>query len=177
MSAGTGTGTGARCGARHDAGTTIVELLVALAVMAIAMVMIASTLISAQRMTNRVENSSTAVDSARLASAMLDRELRSAVCISSPGENATSNTLTFQTLAGEGFEVLTYVVGDGALTRATNLGQAVTLVRGVGATTTAFRQVTTPLRTIVVDIPIRSDNGGEFHLQTTVAGRNAWRSC
>ena len=162
---------------RRNLGATLIELMITLAIMSIGMGIAASTLYLAQQSTNRIEKSADAIDAARLLSAALDRELRSAVCILSPGENLSANTLTFQTLGSEEVAVLTYTVANGIVTRTENLGEPRTVIRGVGATTSAFRQVTTPLRTVVVDIPIRSDNGGEFHLQTTVAGRNAWRPC
>ena len=161
----------------ENRGATLVELMIALAVMALGMTIVASTLILVQRATNRIESSTNAIDNARLLSASLDRELRSAICISAPGENLAGNTLTFQTLSSSEVAVLTYVISSGAVTRSENLGEPRTVITGVGLTTTGFRQVTSPLRTVVVDIPIRSDNGGEFHLQTTVAGRNAWRPC
>jgi len=160
-----------------DRGTTLVELMIALAMMGIVVALTGATIFLAQQTTNRIENSAAAIDAARLLSAELDRELRSAVCISSPGENASSNILTFQTLAQSDVVVLTYTVAFGTVTRAENLGTPRTVISGVGSTTTAFTQLTTPLRTVVVDIPIRSANGGEFNLQTTVAGRNAWRPC
>ena len=167
-----------RRAARHgDAGTTLVELLVTMVVMAIASVVIGTVLVSAQQVTNRMQNSAAAVDSARLISASLDRELRSASCIRAPGDNQTGNTLTFKSVVDRKVVELTYVVGDGAVTRRIDGGAALTVIEHVGTTTTAFRQVTTPLRTIVVDIPIESDHGGVFQLQTTVAGRNVWRSC
>jgi prepilin-type N-terminal cleavage/methylation domain-containing protein len=161
----------------NDRGSTLIELMIALTVMAIGMTIVASTLSLVQQATNRIENTTNAIDNARLLSSSLDRELRSAICITSPGENVSGNTLTFETLASTELVVLTYAVFNGTVTRTENLGQPRTVVSGVGATVTAFRQVTTPLRTVVVDIPIRSVNGGEFHLQTTVAGRNAWRPC
>jgi hypothetical protein len=163
---------------RHgDSGTTLLELVITLAVTSIAMVMIGSILIVAQRSTTRLVTSQNAVDDARLLSATLDRELRSAICISTPTENQSGNTLTFQTIAHDAVAVLTYTVVDDAVTRTQGVEPARTVVKGVGSTTTAFRQVNTPLRTVVVDIPIRSATGGQFHLQTTVAGRNAWRAC
>ncbi len=162
---------------QHDHGTTLIELMISMLVMAIGMAIIASTLLLAEQATHRIEKTSEAIDAARLLSASLDRELRSAVCITSPGENLYSNTLTFQTLSAEVVSVLTYTVVDGAVTRRENLGEPRTIISEVGTTTTAFKQVTTPLRTVVVDIPIRSENGGQFQLQTTIAGRNAWRSC
>ncbi len=174
---------------RSDSGVTLVELMITLAVMSLAMGIVASTLILVQRATNRIENSSVAIDDARLVSATLDRELRSAVCISSPAENESGNTLTFQTLQSSGPVTVTYVVANGTstingtVTRSENLGQPRMVISTVGppptdpTTPMAFEQVMTPLRTVVVDIPIRSDNGGQFSLQTTVAGRNAWRPC
>lgn len=162
---------------RRDNGTTLIELMITLAVMAIGMAIVGSTLILVQNATNRIERSSEAIDAARLLSASLDRELRSAVCISSPGENLYSNTLTFQTLSSDVVAVLTYAVINGTVTRTENLGEPRTVISEVGATATAFKQVTTPLRTVVVNIPIRSANGGQFQLQTTIAGRNAWRPC
>lgn len=172
----TGDGTSAPT-RRADAGTTVVELLVTLVVMAIAAAVIGTVLVSAQQATNRMQRSAAAVDSARLISATLDRELRSAACIAVPGDNLTGNTLTFRSLAYGGAVLLTYVVGNGVVTRREGDGAALTVIDHVGTTTAAFEQVTTPLRTIVVDIPIESDNGGVFRLQTTVAGRNAWRAC
>lgn len=160
-----------------EQGMTLVELMISMAVMAIVTGLAASTMLLSQRTTNRIEKSAEAVDAARLLSAELDRELRSAVCILSPGENLSSNILTFQTLAAEDVMVLSYSVAYGIVTRTENLGEPRTVITDVGLTTTAFKQVTTPLRTIEVNIPIRSENGGEFNLQTTVAGRNAWRAC
>lgn len=163
--------------AERDRGTTIIEMLVVMVVMSIATVMISTTLILSQRVTNRIENSSTAIDAARLVSATLDRELRSAVCISTPTEGTTGNTLTFQTLASGEPATLTYRVEAGAVTRTVNAEHPRVVITDVGTTAGAFQQVMTPLRTVVVRIPIRSANGGEFNLQTTIAGRNAWHRC
>jgi hypothetical protein len=115
----------------------------------------------------------------------LDRELRSADCISSPGENETSNTLTFRTtISAAGPVMLTYEVENGTatqsgtVTRTEGVHAPRTVIDAVGsATTLAFNQVNTPLRTLVIDIPIRSENGGTFHMLTTIAGRNSWRPC
>ena len=41
----------------------------------------------------------------------------------------------------------------------------------------AFTQNLTPLRTLDIDIPIRSAQGGKFDIVTTIAGRNSWRTC
>ena len=161
----------------RDAGTTLIELMISMAVMSIAVAMIAATLMLTQQTTNRLENSSVAIDAARLVSATLDRELRSAVCISAPAEGMTGNTLVFETLALGSPATVTYLVDAGTVTRAENSEAPRIVITGVGSTSAAFEQVMTPLRTVVVTIPIRSANGGQFNLQTTIAGRNAWHRC
>ena len=162
---------------RCDRGVTLVELMISMALMGLVVAIVAATLGLAQRTTNRIESSSNAIDAARLVSATLDRELRSAVCIKEPVPNQPSprNVLTFQTVASPGAGITYEIVGD-TVTRTEN-GSSRTVIDNVGATSTAFAQLMTPLRTVVVDIPIQSANGGEFHMQTTVAGRNAWGQC
>ena len=162
---------------RGEAGVTRVELLVTMAVMAVLMGIVGPMLISAMTATNRLERTGSAVDDARLVVAQLDRELRSAQCISAPGENQAGNELTFRMLTEVGQSTLTYQVSGATLSRQADGGAKRELISSVGATGTAFRQVVTPLRTVQVNIPIRSGNGAEFLLQTTIAGRNAWRSC
>ena len=162
---------------RHDDGVSLIELLISMALMALVVVIVSTTLGLAQRATNRIESSSEAIDAARLVSATLDRELRSAVCIKEPLPNQLPprNVLNFQTVASPG-DGITYEIVDGAVTRTEGVNSR-KVIGNVGSATTAFTQLMTPLRTIVVDIPIRSANGGEFHLQTTIAGRNAWGQC
>jgi prepilin-type N-terminal cleavage/methylation domain-containing protein len=173
---------------RRDHGATLIELVIAMAVASIAAVIVTSTLGLVQRATNQIEATSVAIDSARLVSAGLDRELRSADCISTPGENLTGNTLTFRTTINTGGPVmLTYQVDygtatqSGTVTRTEGLGDPRVVIDVVGllpsGSTGSFNQVNTPLRTLVIKIPIRSDNGGSFLLETTVAGRNSWRPC
>lgn len=161
----------------RDSGTTLVELMVTMAVMSIISVLVAGTLISAFNSTNRMQRTSAAVDDARLVSASLDRELRSALCISAPAENQSGNTLSFVTLANGVETSLSYVVSTGSVTRQVGVGTPRTIITNVGSTSEAFSQIVTPLRTVKVRIPIRSRDGGLFTLQTTVAGRNVWRSC
>jgi type II secretory pathway pseudopilin PulG len=160
-----------------DLGATLIELMVTMLVMGIVSVLVSGTLISAFNSTNRMQRTTAAVDDARLVSASLDRELRSALCISMPAENQSGNTLTFVTLSNGVETSLSYVVSAGSLTRQTGLGTPLEMITNVGTTSTAFTQLVTPLRTVKVRIPIKSENGGVFTLQTTVAGRNVWRSC
>jgi prepilin-type N-terminal cleavage/methylation domain-containing protein len=160
-----------------DRGTTLIELMVTMMVMGIVSVLVSGTLISAFNSTTRMQRTSAAIADARLISASLDRELRSALCISAPAENQSGNTLSFVTLANGVQTSLTYVVGSGRVTRQVGLGPPQEVITNVGTTSSAFTQVVTPLRTVKVRIVISSANGGLFTLQTTIAGRNVWRSC
>jgi prepilin-type N-terminal cleavage/methylation domain-containing protein len=162
---------------RGERGVTLVELVVSMAVMAILLGLAGPTLISALTSTDRLQRTQAAIDAAKLVSARLDRELRSAQCISTPAENASGNILVFRTLANGTQATVTYRVSAGSVTRQQDLDPEEVLITNVGATTSAFQQLVTPLRTVAVNIPIRSANGGSFVLQTTIAGRNAWRSC
>lgn len=159
---------------RGDAGVTLIELLVSMTIMTLVMALAGPTLLSAIGATNRLQHTQSAIDDAQRIAARLDRELRSAVCISSPAENASGNDLVFDRLDGT---TITYAVTSGQVSRQEGLAAAQVLATRVGATTTAFTQIATPLRTVEVAIPIQSDNGGSFLLQTTIAGRNAWRKC
>jgi type II secretory pathway component PulJ len=162
---------------RGDDGVTLVELTVSMLVMSLVMVSFLTTLTSAMNTSGRLQRSTAAVDEARRVSAQLDRELRSAQCISSPAENQSGNTLVFRSLVNGSVATITYEVSTGRITRQQDLAAEQVVITNVGATTTAFRQVVTPLRTVLVRIPIQSENGGSFSLETTIAGRNAWRSC
>jgi general secretion pathway protein J len=162
---------------RGEAGVTLIELLVTMTVMSVMLILVGGTLISAMTATGRLQASQAAVDDATLLSARLDRELRSAQCISAPAENASGNILTFLTLANGTQSVVTYRVESGKVIRQADLNPDQVLIQNVGTTLAAFKQVVTPLRTVEVAIPIKSTNGGTFLMQTTVAGRNAWRSC
>ena len=164
-------------GKSGDAGVTLVELTVTLLVMSLVMVTFLTALTSAMNTSGRLQRSAEAVDEARRISARLDRELRSAQCISTPAENQSGNTLVFRSLANGTVSTVTYRVAIGRVTRQEDLQPEEVLITNVGTTSTAFQQIVTPLRTVRVRIPIRSANGGEFSLETTIAGRNAWRSC
>jgi prepilin-type N-terminal cleavage/methylation domain-containing protein len=166
-----------RAGRAHpEAGTTLVELLVAMAVMGVIFALAGPTLLSAIGATDRLAATQSAIDDAQLVSARLDRELRSAICISTPAENTSGNVLSFETLSDGERAAVTYTVAEGRVERE-EAGHVDVLATRVGATTSAFTQVATPLRTVRLALPIRSEHGGAFLLETTIAGRNAWRSC
>lgn len=159
---------------RGQDGVTLVELLVSMTIMGLVLVLAGPSLLSAMGATNRLQNTQSAIDDAQLVAARLERELRSAVCISSPAQNASGNDLVFDRLDGT---TVTYSVTGGQVSRQEGTSAPQVVATRIGSTTAAFTQVATPLRTVEVAIPMQSDNGGSFVLKTAVAGRNAWRSC
>jgi len=161
----------------RDDGTTLFEVAVATAVMAVAFAVIGGILVSAMSSSNRLQASSAAVDDGRLISARIDRELRSATCINLPAVGMPGPTLDFFTLADGPSHRVTYVVDGTQLTRQRDGGAVEIVSTQVVAGTNPFTQVATPLRTVNVAVTLRSDNGGTYLLTTTVAGRNAWRAC
>lgn len=163
---------------RHDeTGVTLIELLVSMAIMGIVITLAGPTLISAISSTNRLQRTADAVDDAQLVSARLDHELRSATCIREPAENQSGNVLEFDTISGGSLSTVRYSVAGGTISRRQDPGPDVVLATRVGVTGAAFTQLATPLRTIELRVPLQSLNGGTFVLETTIAGRNAWRSC
>jgi len=161
-----------------DAGFTLVELLVSLVVMVLVSTIVSSVLLSAIHATDSLEASAATVDQGRRISASLDRELRSATCIRLPTVDVPGNTLVFDTLVGGADRRITYTVNTPRLSRQVDLGPAETISdRLASGITTAFTQKATPLRTVQVDVTLRSANGGTYRLYTVIAGRNAWRAC
>lgn len=78
-----------RQGDRATAGTTLVELLVAMAVFGIAMVMITTSAIAVQRVTKDSEAAADAVFQTRQALATIDKQVRSGNVLFSPSEEGS----------------------------------------------------------------------------------------
>ena len=92
-------------------------------------------LVSAMTATNRLERTAQAVDDARLVVAQLDRELRSAQCISSPAENQRATSSSSARWPTGSQSTLTYRVSGSELTRQDDLGTERRLISTVGTTT------------------------------------------
>lgn len=165
-----------------ERGVTLVELIVAMALLAIAAPIVGMAMVSSLRATDEMAVSSQVLDELRLQVTAISRELRSATCITSPGENTSGTTLTFTT-ASNGLDPnhvdsrVTYEVVGGELRR--TQGSATSVVsRGIVGPVTPFRQVTTPRRSVHIDFSVRLLDGDPAQqIGTVVAGRNAWRTC
>jgi len=98
--------------ARSEEGVTLTELMVVLMLMGIVSVIFSTAIVSALRSTRNAEGVARSNDDVRLVIATLDRELRSASQICTPGPALAGDTLTFETRTASGTETVTYRVDD-----------------------------------------------------------------
>lgn len=169
---------------KGEAGMSLVEILVAMALMAAIVPVFAPLLVSATRNAQSLSAQSQALDELRAAVATIGRELRSAECIPEPAPNGPAGpTLRFLTNAfltdasTTAYEVTYSVAGDELRRQVTGGGTTIAASGLVDASNT-FQQVVTPRRSVKVALRIQA--GPEEPVRdvtTTIAGRNAWRDC
>jgi prepilin-type N-terminal cleavage/methylation domain-containing protein len=121
---------------RSDQGVTLTELMVTVMLMGIVSVVFSTAIVSSLDATRDAEGAARSNDGIRLAIASLDRELRSASQICTPGPAESGDVLTFETRTATGTETITYRVDDpdadgvGELVRSAGTGERV-VVEGV----------------------------------------------
>jgi Tfp pilus assembly protein FimT len=164
---------------RAEHGVTIMEMTVVMALMAIAGGIFGPILTSTMTSAQRTSSQSESVDNLRFATTAIARELRSAVCITSPTENTTGTSLQFTTSANDTSYEVQYIVSGSKLTRqVVGSAQVTTVASSLVSTSDAFRQISTPRRTVVLTFRVQtSPKISPRVLTTTIAGRNAWRTC
>jgi type II secretory pathway pseudopilin PulG len=167
------------------AGMTLVEVLVAMTLMAAIVPVFGPLLLSATRSARSLGFQSQTLDGLRLAVATIGRELRSAECIGLPVANGPAGSVlrfrtdAFLTAAGtSGYEV-TYTAVSGELRRQVTGSAGPTIAAtGLVDPADAFQQSFTPRRSVRLVFRVRSAPGSPVRdVTTTIAGRNAWRDC
>lgn len=171
----------ARARGAGEAGLSVVELMTALTLMLIVGITAGSTLVSTVSATSTLEDETAALDDLRVSMAQLEREFRSAECVRepnpvNPGEPASGSTLRFTTRSNGGAYEVTYAIADGALARTQDSVTSV-ITEGLVEPDATFTYTETPRRSIEVAFVVEGDDGDRRRLSTTVAGRNAWRTC
>lgn len=164
-----------------EGGFSVAEIMVAVMVLGIATVAITSMLVSTTRATVTIEEESRSVDELRVAMGRIEREFRSAECVREPdpagvGDSATGSTLRFTTLVGGTSKEITYSISGGVLYREVG-SQSYPLAVDVVDDAEAFTYEETPRRSVDVVLTVQPAGGNARELRTTIAGRNAWRSC
>ena len=169
---------------KGDSGMSLVEILVAMALMTAIVPVFAPLLVSATRNARSLSAQSQALDELRAAVATIGRELRSAECIPEPAPNGPAGpTLRFLTNAfltdadTAAYEVTYTVAGDELRRQVTGQGTTIAASGLVDASGT-FQQVVTPRRSVKVAFRVRADPEEPVRdVTTAIAGRNAWRDC
>jgi type II secretory pathway pseudopilin PulG len=164
---------------------TLIELMVAISLMALIIAVFGPVMTAALSSGQKVQAQSRNLDELRVAMASVGRDLRSADCIYLPSipsgsDNGYSDWLTFDSESDNTTHFIKYnVTAGGLLTREVdNSGSPRTIARGLINPSTAFRQWSTPRRSVDVRFEARLDSKqGSRVMTTTIAGRNAWRSC
>lgn len=161
-------------------GMSLVEVVVAVSLFGAVISVVGPVLISAFRATGVVQNESRAIDEIRIAVARIDRELRSAECISSPASGQLGSTLTFRTRAGTGSAYdVTYAVSGGGLVRTTAAGTQ-RVGEGVVVSGQEFAHTGNPGQRaqVVIALQMRFEAANAPRsVGTTITGRNAWKAC
>jgi type II secretory pathway pseudopilin PulG len=174
----------------NERGISIVELLIAMALMLIAAAVFGTALSTSFTVTKDFQGNAASNDSSRLVLKQITRELRSADQIYEPLPCNTSNTLDFDTRAYVGSEKtqqhIVYTLVDGALQRSDDGGSTWRTVIDdiVNASSQPLFQTQgstggTPSEGKVVTISIWSDADptdriGPRLAETEVSGRNIW---
>lgn len=173
-----------RRAAIREAGFTAVELVVAISLLGAIVAVFGPVMTSSIKSATVTQNESRALDEIRNAVARVDRELRSAECITSPAAGASGSALTFTTHAHDGvhtgsYEVTYDVDADGYLTR--TVGTSTTQVgEGIVVTSEEFRHVAHPgeRAAVAIDLQVRfEDSHSSRRIMTEIAARNAWKAC
>jgi prepilin-type N-terminal cleavage/methylation domain-containing protein len=163
-----------------ESGLTLVEVVVAVALLSIVSAVFLPLMATATRSVHPMQVQSQSIDSLRNALASIGREMRSAACVTEPVANAgTSNRLRFTTDANNSTYEVTYTASAGQLLRQVTGEDTVTLVEtGLVNPADAFTHIATPRRTVKVLFHFQPDPKEPIlDLSTVVAGRNAWHAC
>jgi len=163
-----------------QSGLTLVEMMVAVALLATVSAVFLPLLNTSTRSVHPMEIKSQSIDSLRNALSAIGREMRSAACVTLPLANdPPSNQLRFTTEANNTTYEVTYTAANGQLLRQVTGDSSVTLLdTGLVNPGDAFTHIATPRRTVKVLFHWQPDpREPAIDLSTVVAGRNAWHAC
>lgn len=169
----------ARC--RDERGFTIAEVTISMILIVIVGASIGSTLTGQFQATSALERRSEGVDELRVGTSRLEREFRSAECVhepdvTTPGGSASGSRLRFETRLNTGSYEVLYRVENGTLYR-TRGGYDEVLAANLVDAEQTFTISDSARRRLDVVLSMQPDGKELNVLETSVAGRNAWRDC
>lgn len=168
--------------AREERGMTLIELTVAVGLFGAVVAIVGPLMTSALDAGREVTNESRALDEIRVSIARIDRELRSACEVTTPGIDQTGSSLTFKTKANsaQAYEVTYEVNSDGELTRTTT-DETEVIGEGLVVTTEEFTHTLDNTGTrarVGIRLEVRYEESNDPRvIATTIAGRNTWEAC
>lgn len=163
---------------RAQAGVTITEMVVSMTLVGVVSVVFLPLLATATRSVAPMQAQSVAVDDLRNSLATIGRELRSALCVTSPSANGpSSNVLSFTTEANNERYDVTYTVAGGQLIRSRpDQGQVTLVGSGLVGEQNAFTYIANPRQTVTVQFTFQPDPSHPAReLSTVMVGRNAYQ--
>lgn len=165
--------------ARGDAGITVVEMIVSVALVSIVSAVFLPIMATSSRSVHPMRVRSQTIDSLRNSLASIGREMRSAACVLEPGANdPPGNRLKFVTEANNSEYEVTYIAENGQLIRQVTGENSVLVESGLVEPGDAFTHIATPRRTVKVLFHFQPDpDEPALDLSTVITGRNAWDGC
>lgn len=165
-----------------EAGFTVAELTMAVSLLVTLVAIFGTLLTSTMGAASDLEEESRAVDALRTTLASIEREVRSAECVSTPADGGQGSTLSLTTWAGGSRRHVNYEIDDdGALTRQRD-GATATVAEHLVDTDEAFSYAaptaSDPRGRVDVRLAIRLDTDRSARsVETTVTGRNVVVTC
>ena len=160
-----------------ERGLSVVEMTISMTLVLTVVSAFGSLLPASMNSAKSLQSASDSVDGLVVSMTSIARELRSAACIYAPAENTSGSTLHFTSSANNTDYEVSYSIAGGTLTRTlVGAGSAIIATNLVNFTS-AFQQISTPRRTVVLTFREQVDPHASARVfTTTVAGRNAWRT-
>jgi prepilin-type N-terminal cleavage/methylation domain-containing protein len=175
---------GRRRRAVGDAGLTLIELMVAMALMALIVPLTFPMLTETLRVGGKLSSQSAALDALQIGAASVGRDVRAATCVRldvpvppTPGTDTSGSTLVV-TIDRDGSTVtVTYDVAGGRLTRSEDAGTPLTVARGLVGSASIFTLHPGARQAVQLDVQASGDVAAPVELHATFTPRAARPSC
>jgi prepilin-type N-terminal cleavage/methylation domain-containing protein len=170
-----------RC--RGDGGVTLIELLVAMALMALIVPLTFPMLTETLRVGGNLASQSAGLDGLQIAAASVGYDARRASCLSlgptggTPGTEASGSTLVVVVERSGSAVTVTYEVSGGRLTRSEDGGTPIVVASGLTGNPAVFTLHPGARQALQLDMAAAVEGPIPVELHTTVTARAAWQPC